>query len=584
MKFEVKEIKELNSSVGIDELSQKFLAEGWELSEDGSFVKENKVITLLNEGESVPTKFDKELEKLDFNKFTPSNVSKIAKKHGVDFDDAVKWVKDAYMINVADKPTMALESINEGQFKGAEHKKIISDAITHLIKGINGLELAINYLKVNGQGGAIGAFKKANKFDELKKLVDFIDSKNESCVDEEDDEDKIDEAKRPFLNSPQMIPNTMMELWFAVHGKESDKYGDIAKKLDTLGVSMKAQNEVSSSAEKLRSKKAIDVSEVSNIISKIIKSNNINVKESEMDVDEAKTVKVNFDDDSEVTFSDGTTAVIDYDGGFKYQGKYFEPDWGDGSDIEGTMKKLQDEMNKTFKGKVKFVFENAITKDGQVYESFDKIYDKYAKKDYWDLASFIENKKAELKRFQEKGDKNALKYTESDIEKAIKDQNKTAMKNMYDQLKDAHERKDVPFLQERLRHDQKITLEFYTDITGIKLPKTSKAIRAMLADIYKVNESNDINENFNKTVKKYPKAAKLLSTWAGFSKVDEMMGNDDFITLLPKLEKAIIEAIKGGKNDGVYKCLSDKFLNGKWFDDDKQIVDRELEMIKKYGF
>lgn len=435
MKFEVKEIKELNSSVGLDELSQKFVDEGWELSEDGSFVKENKVITLIDE--------------------------------------------------------TAFEVVFEGQFKGAELKKIVGDAITHLIKGINGLEEAMNYLKTNGQGGAVGSFKKSNKFDELKKLVDFIDSKNESCVDEEDDEDKIDEAK---------------------------------------------------------------------------------------------TVKVNFDDDSEVTFSDGTTAVIDYDGGFKYQGKYFEPDWGDGSDIEGTMKKLQDEMNKTFKGKVKFVFENAITRDGEVYESFDKIYDKYAKKDYWDLASFIENKKAELKRFQEKGDKNALKYTEADIEKSILDQNKTAMKNMYDQLKDAHDRKDLPFLQERLRHDQKITLEFFADITGVKLPKTTKAIHQVLNKMYKVEESADVNENFNKLLKKYPKAARLLSTWAGFSSTEEMTSNDDYTTVLPKLDKAITDAVKSGKNDVIYKCISDKFLNGKWFDEDKQIIDREMEMIKKYGF
>ncbi len=651
MKFEVKEIKEINSSIGIDELSQKFVTEGWELKANGTFEKGGKTITLIesgsesideakqhdaitdvsggnyvdkieregdkqleiikdfddkqfehtyvydtknknkvvysgkynalalkilgesntneaykegvviqyketkdgdgdkftptikyresskdfsanfgthteyskslkdlmdemdgsgfkvykkvqesvSEGVNVPTKFDKALDKLDFNQFTTEKVKELAKKHGVSYEDAVEWVRDAYVINVGDKPTMA-ESLNESKYKYTEK----NDAINDYFKG----KLTVSQLE------DIAKNHFGKEIATKSELTLFLDNK--------------------FMQ-----------------GVMADSYGLDSKTLV---------------------KKVKELLKV--------------VKESVVDIDEAKTVKVNFDDDSEVVFSDGTTAVMDYDGGFKYQGKYFEPDWGDGDDIEGTMKELENEMNKAFKGKVKFVFENAITKDGQVFESFDKIYNKYDKNDYWDLADYIANKKAELKRFQEKGDKNALKYTESDIEKGIRDNNKISMKNMYNQLKDAHERKDIEFLQERLRHDQKITLEFYADISGIKLPKTTKAIRVKLAEIYKAVVESDVDESisFNKVVSKNPKASKLFTTWAGLSSESELASSDDYITMLPRLEKAIIDAIESGKNDGVYKLLSDKFLNGKWFDEDKKIVDREIKMIKKYGF
>ncbi len=76
------------------------------------------------------------------------------------------------------------------------------------------------------------------------------------------------------------VVSSLMELWFAVHESDTDKYSKIASKLDSKGISMKLQNEVSDSATKMRRKKAIDVSEVNNIVTKIVKSSGMDLNES----------------------------------------------------------------------------------------------------------------------------------------------------------------------------------------------------------------------------------------------------------------------------------------------------------------
>lgn len=75
--------------------------------------------------------------------------------------------------------------------------------------------------------------------------------------------------KNTYLGSA-LTPNLLMELWFAVHSKESNKYNTIAKKLDSEGVSFSIQNAVSSDATEMRYKKNIDTFEVANRIQKIM--------------------------------------------------------------------------------------------------------------------------------------------------------------------------------------------------------------------------------------------------------------------------------------------------------------------------
>ena len=68
----------------------------------------------LEERLYVPSKFDKALDRLKFNQFTPNNIKRLAKKFKVDYKDAVEFIKQNKVINVANKPTMA--EVDESKF------------------------------------------------------------------------------------------------------------------------------------------------------------------------------------------------------------------------------------------------------------------------------------------------------------------------------------------------------------------------------------------------------------------------------------------------------------------------------------
>jgi len=65
-------------------------------------------------------------------------------------------------------------------------------------------------------------------------------------------------------------PNLLMELWFAVHNKNTSLYNSISKKLDAEKVPFRTQNDVAMDAENMRYKKNIDTFEVKDRISKIM--------------------------------------------------------------------------------------------------------------------------------------------------------------------------------------------------------------------------------------------------------------------------------------------------------------------------
>jgi hypothetical protein len=67
-----------------------------------------------------------------------------------------------------------------------------------------------------------------------------------------------------------LAPNLLMELWYAVWERKTEKYDEIAKKLDKEGVSFTIQNKVSEDAQNTRSRKAIDTFEVQDRIKKIM--------------------------------------------------------------------------------------------------------------------------------------------------------------------------------------------------------------------------------------------------------------------------------------------------------------------------
>ena len=79
-------------------------------------------------------------------------------------------------------------------------------------------------------------------------------------------------------------------------------------------------------------------------------------------IDEAKKVKIKFDEfDNMLYFSDGEKAQIDYDGEFKYKGKFF-----DTTNMKGS-KDLEKALNKAFPG-TKFIEELAYDYDVETIE------------------------------------------------------------------------------------------------------------------------------------------------------------------------------------------------------------------------
>lgn len=77
---------------------------------------------------------------------------------------------------------------------------------------------------------------------------------------------------KTFAKGGTIAPNLLIELWFAVQKGQSDKYNDLAKKLDENEVSWKLQNAVSDDARFVKensSKKQYDTFEVKERIEKI---------------------------------------------------------------------------------------------------------------------------------------------------------------------------------------------------------------------------------------------------------------------------------------------------------------------------
>ena len=99
----------------------------------------------VNERLYVPSKFDKALDRLKFNQFTPKNIKKLADKFKVDYKDAVEFIKQNKVFNVANKPTMA-EASKEAM-------------------GIAGF--------TGTRGVAVDDFIKKNKID-ARKLFNFV--------------------------------------------------------------------------------------------------------------------------------------------------------------------------------------------------------------------------------------------------------------------------------------------------------------------------------------------------------------------------------------------------------------------------
>ena len=111
---------------------------------------------------------------------------------------------------------------------------------------------------------------------------------------------------------------------------------------------------------------------------------------------------------------------------------------------------------------------------------FEKIYSIFDKKDYFHLKGAIKTMLGNWQRALDKGDKGAQKYSEQDIINAVTAQTKAKAKQTYDSLVKAIKDKDINSLKSKLRHDQPFSIAIFTQVTGKKLPKSTRDIHSFL--------------------------------------------------------------------------------------------------------
>jgi len=131
---------------------------------------------------------------------------------------------------------------------------------------------------------------------------------------------------------------------------------------------------------------------------------------------------------------------------------------------------------------------------------FEKLYKLFSKKDYFHLKSSIKRMLGNWEIALKKGDKGAQKYKKQDIIKAVTAQNKANAKRTYDELVKAIKKKDIRALKSKLRHNQPYSIAIFNQVTGKKLPKTTRDIHSFLDNEF-MNESVKEGKGVDKIMK-----------------------------------------------------------------------------------
>ena len=224
---------------------------------------------------------------------------------------------------------------------------------------------------------------------------------------------------------------------------------------------------------------------------------------------------------------------------------------------------------------------------------FEKLYNLFTKKDYFNLKNSIKQMLRNYDVALKKGDKGAQKYTKQDVIKSVTAQNKENAKRVYDELVTAIKKKDIRRLKSRLRYNQPYSMAIFNQITGKKLPKTTRDIHSFLDNEFmkeSVKESMNpsavkkMRDEFEKTgqlpphLKKFAKDLNAMKKkhkvknivvpgleWmsdmkeqsvneGGVEKVLKMANDQSF----GKLGGRTVDALSAGLFKGVYDKASDK--------------------------
>jgi len=119
---------------------------------------------------------------------------------------------------------------------------------------------------------------------------------------------------------------------------------------------------------------------------------------------------------------------------------------------------------------------------------FEKVFNLFNKKDYFDSKGQIKTMLGNWQRALDRGDKGAQKYSKEDVIDSVIAQTKARAKYTYDELVKAIKNKDIKSLKSKLRHNQPFSIAIFTQVTGKKLPKSTRDIHSFLDNEF-MNES-----------------------------------------------------------------------------------------------
>lgn len=582
MKFKVTEIKEFSESISLDSLKEKFLSEGW-LEENGTFTKDGKTITPISESKG---KYLDELE-------DDESLSDKARK---DFSDLSKWVYDQKWSDGSEKLSKELEKrakdlekkhkvkirldgITNESFNKSEFDKVVDTAVTSLYKGLNDIELIFGYLKSNGQGGLIGAYKKKIKYDKIKKLIEEIEKSVDESLSENFDENQTEVNKHVKVRF-----NGRVSVYFSdgseVYTSPKDgsfEYGGVRflanynKGLLGLHDVMKDMNNAFENitfelVQDLKSNSIFEAVEKADI-EKVKNGSKLQLASNIQFLVKGKS-KYGFTGD--LIGKSGKVISVSAEVPFS---NFSNPHYNKNiSIVENFSHKL---VNENVSMELSRFFWDILTG----FRPYNLIWEENGK-----YCFGKKDNKGNLETYVAKGAV-VIKFAQS-IFKLAKKGSKINFTHVevnngnITELMVSNKNKGKKYSNEKL--DDYGNREGIEDVSVGNTPYTYTLLKEK-----PVEESfDDVFEKKGDLVKDNPNAGKLLANWIGLSKLEELNTFTNYHKLLPQIEQCLVDIKKGKEKSHkcIYKIISDNILKTELFDDDKKSLDRSINAYKKYGF
>jgi hypothetical protein len=183
---------------------------------------------------------------------------------------------------------------------------------------------------------------------------------------------------------------------------------------------------------------------------------------------------------------------------------------------------------------------------------FEKVYSIFDKKDYFHLKGSIKTMLGNWQRALDRGDKGAQQYSKEDVIDSVTAQTKAGAKHTYDELVKAIKNKDIKALKSKLRHDQTFSLAIFTQVTGKKLPKSTRDIHSFLDNEF-MNESITEGRAFINAARKAKEEGKTEFEFNGKTypvTLKESLNEDANMNKKVKafLDKGLRDLRRGGPN------------------------------------